>query len=176
MLISIADYTCLQWFNLISYFVSTKGVLTDVGSGNKLDFFCLYTILKILYMKKFRFILILLCFLCTKSIAQTITHVTLTYYQPVKSQCDKEPLVTADGSKINLHHLKHNKIKWCAISRDLLYLFPKNKPKKVFIEGFGIYEVKDVMNKRHKHRIDILIHPKNSKRISIKHVKVKILK
>ena len=83
-------------------------------------------------MKRFKFILILLCFLCTKSIAQTITHVTLTCYQPVKSQCD--------------------------------------------IEGFGIYEVKDVMNKRHKHRIDILIHPKDSKRISIEHVKVKILK
>ena len=121
-------------------------------------------------MKRFKFILVLLCFLCTKSIAQTVTHVTLTYYQPVKSQCNKEPLVTADGSKINLHHLKRGNIKWCAISRDLLYLFPKNKPKRVSIEGFGVYEVKDVMNKRHKHRIDILIHPKNSKRISIKHV------
>lgn len=105
-----------------------------------------------------------------------ITHVTLTCYQPVKSQCNDEPLVTADGSKINLYHLKNNKIKWCAISRDLLYLFPKNKSKRVFIEGYGVYEVKDVMNKRFSHRIDILIHPKNSKRISIKNVKVKILK
>ena len=127
-------------------------------------------------MKRFKFILIVLCFLCTKSIAQTVTHVTLTCYQPVKSQCNKEPLVTADGSKINLHHLKRGSIKWCAISRDLLYLFPKNKPKRVSIEGFGVYEVKDVMNKRHNHRIDILIHPKNSKRISIEHVKIKILK
>lgn len=127
-------------------------------------------------MRRFKFILILLCFLYTKSIAQTVTHVTLTCYQPVKSQCDKEPLVTSDGSKINLRHLKRGNIKWCAISRDLLYLFPKNKPKRVFIEGFGVYEVKDVMNKRHKHRIDILIHPKDSKRISIEHVKVKILK
>ena len=176
MLLNILDYTCLQLFNLISYFVSTKGVLTDVWSGNKLDFFRLYTFLKILYMKKFRFILILLCFLCTKSVAQTITHVTLTCYQPVKSQCNNEPLITADGSKINLHHLKKGRIKWCAISRDLLYLFPKNKPKKVFIEKFGVYEVRDIMNKRHKHRIDILIHPKDSKRISIKNVKVKILK
>ena len=50
MLISIVDYTCLQLFNLISYFVSTKGVLTDVESGNKLDFFRLYTFLKILYI------------------------------------------------------------------------------------------------------------------------------
>ena len=112
----------------------------------------------------------------SKAFCQAITHVTLTCYQPVKSQCNNQPLVTADGSKINLHHLKRGSIKWCAISRDLLYLFPKNKPKRVSIEGFGVYEVKDIMNKRHKHRIDILIHPKNSKRISIKNVNVKILK
>lgn len=103
------------------------------------------------------------------------THVTLTCYQPVKSQCNSDPLTTADGSKINLHHLKHKRIKWCAISRDLLYLFPKDTVKKVYIEGYGIYEVRDVMNKRHKHRIDILIHPKDSKRISVNNVKVKIL-
>nr|DAO18954.1 MAG TPA: hypothetical protein [Caudoviricetes sp.] len=34
----------------------------------------------------------------------------------------------------------------------------------------------NILNKKHKHRIDILIHPKNSKRISIRHVKIKILK
>lgn len=108
--------------------------------------------------------------------AETITHVTLTYYQPVKAQCNSEPLITSDGSKINLHHLKHNRIKWCAISRDLLWLFPKNKPKKVYIEGFGIYEVKDVMHKRHKHCIDILIYPKDTRRVKLEKVKVKILK
>lgn len=106
----------------------------------------------------------------------TVTHVTLTYYQPVKTQCDKQPLITADGSKINLKHLKHNRIKWCAISRDLLWLFPKDRPKRIYIEGYGVYEVRDVMNKRHKHRVDILIHPKDSRRISINNVKVKILK
>lgn len=126
-------------------------------------------------MKKQILIFLLLGFM-SKVFCQTITHVTLTCYQPVKSQCNNQPLVTADGSKINLHHLKRGNIKWCAISRDLLYLFPKNKPKRVSIEGFGVYEVKDVMNKRHNHRIDILIHPKNSKRISIKNVKVRILK
>ena len=127
-------------------------------------------------MKKQILIFLLLLSFISKAFCQTITHVTLTCYQPVKSQCNNQPLVTADGSKINLHHLKRGRIKWCAISRDLLYLFPKNKPKRVFIEGFGVYEVRDVMNKRHKHRIDILIHPKDSKRISIKNVKVKILK
>ena len=126
-------------------------------------------------MKKQILIFLLLGFM-SKVFCQTGSHVTLTCYQPVKSQCNNQPLVTADGSKINLHHLKRGNIKWCAISRDLLYLFPKNKPKRVSIEGFGVYEVKDVMNKRHNHRIDILIHPKNSKRISIKNVKVKILK
>lgn len=134
---------------------------------------------KIYNLKSFTLSVIGILILLTLSVINCkaqITHVTLTYYQPVKAQCDNNPLVTSDGSKINLHHLKHNKIKWCAISRDLLWLFPKNKPKRVYIEGYGIYEVKDVMNKRHKHCIDILIHPKNTKRIKKNRVKVKILR
>ena len=127
-------------------------------------------------MSKHILIFLLLLGFMSRAFCQTTTHVTLTCYQPVKSQCNNQPLITADGSKINLHHLKNNKIKWCAVSRDLLWLFPKNKPKKVYIEGYGIYEVRDVTNKRFKHRIDILIHPKDSKRISINNVKVKILK
>ena len=109
-----------------------------------------------------------------KDIAIT-SHVTLTCYQPLVSQCDNDPLTTSDGSKINLKHLKGGKIKWCAISQDLLYLFPKDKPKRIFVEGYGIYEVKDVMNRRHKHKVDLLIHPKNSMRINIENVKIKIL-
>ena len=112
-------------------------------------------------------------YLC--NLSAQITHVTLTCYQPVKEQCNSEPLVTSDGSRINLKHLENGKVKWCAISRDLLWLFPKNKPKKVWIEGYGEFEVKDVMHKRHNHRIDILIHPKDSKRIMKKNVKVKII-
>lgn len=104
-----------------------------------------------------------------------MSHVTVTCYQPVKEQCNSDPLTTADGSKINLEHLRKGKIQWCAISRDLLYLFPKNKPKRIYIEGFGTYEVRDVMHKRHKHRVDILIHPKNSKRIYKNKVKIIIL-
>ena len=120
-------------------------------------------------------IIVILFILVIVSKAQT-THVTLTYYQPVKEQCNSEPLVTADGSKINLHHLKQGKIKWCAISRDLLWLFPKNRPKRIYIDGFGIYQVRDIMNKRWNHRVDILIHPKDSKRIKLEKVKIKILK
>ena len=101
-----------------------------------------------------------------------ITHVTVTCYQPLSSQCDNDPLTTSDGSKINLKHLKQNKIKWCAISQDLLYLFPKNRPKRVSIEGFGVYEVRDVTNKRFKHRVDLLIHPKNRTRIKKENIKI----
>ena len=120
-------------------------------------------------------IIVILFTLVIVSKAQT-THVTLTYYQPIKEQCNSEPLVTADGSKINLHHLKQGKSKWCAISRDLLWLFPKNRPKRIYIDGFGIYQVRDIMNKRWNHRVDILIHPKDSKRIKLEKVKIKILK
>lgn len=119
-------------------------------------------------------LLLVLFILTLKVCSQTVTHVTLTCYQPVKSQCDESPLITADGSKINLTKLKRRQLKWCAISRDLLYLFPKNKPKKIYIEGYGEYEVRDVMNKRLNHRVDILIHPDDSIRIYKKHIKVTI--
>ena len=124
-------------------------------------------------MRILTILFILSSYLC--NLSAQITHVTLTCYQPVKEQCNSEPLVTSDGSKINLRHLERGRVKWCAISRDLLWLFPKNKPKKVWIEGYGEFEVRDVMHKRHNHRIDILIHPKNSKRIMKKNVKIKII-
>lgn len=123
-------------------------------------------------MRKLLFILLFIISITTRA---TVTHVTLTYYQPVKEQCDSKPLITADGSKINLNHLKIGKIRWCAISRDLLYLFPKGKPKRIYIEGFGTYQVRDVMNRRFRHSVDILIHPKNSKRIKLNKVKIKII-
>ena len=103
------------------------------------------------------------------------SHVTLTCYRPIKEECDDSPLVTSDGSTINLGHLKSGNIKWCAVSRDLLYLFPKDKPRKIWIEGYGIYEVKDVMSRRHKHSVDLLIHPKDSMRIKLANVKVRII-
>lgn len=126
-------------------------------------------------MKKFIVLLSLLIISLNVVAKSTVTHVTITYYQPVKSQCNSEPLVTADGSKINLRHLKQGRIRWCAISRDLLWLFPKGKPKRIYIEGFGTYYVKDVMNRRFTHRVDILIHPKDSKRIKLNKVKIRIL-
>lgn len=125
------------------------------------------------------FILSLFCFSSEKCYSLdkkgVVTHVTVTCYQPVEAQCDSGPLITADGSKIDLHKLKKGDIKWCAISRDLLWLFPKDKPKRVYIEGYGIYEVRDVMNNRFNHRLDILLHPSDDTLIKDENVKVIIL-
>lgn len=107
--------------------------------------------------------------------AQT-THVKLTHYNPVKSQCDSQPHITSDGSRINMRKLKNKKIRWCAISRDLLFLFPKNKTRRIWIEGYGVYEVRDVTHKRLRHTVDILLHPSDNKKICEQRVKIKILR
>lgn len=104
----------------------------------------------------------------------TVTHCTVTVYHPVKEQTDDSPLVTYDGSRIDLRKLKRGELKWCAISRDLLWMFPKGKPKRILIEGLGIYEVRDTMNERFDHRVDILLHP-TDKRMLNKRLKVTIL-
>lgn len=119
-------------------------------------------------------ITILLCLLFSFSQANNkfITHVTITTYNPVKKQCDSNPLITADGTKINLKKLKNKQIKYCAVSRNLLWIFPYGT--KIHIEGFGVYEVRDTMHKRFTHRIDILQHPseKNTKLEKVKVTKL----
>jgi hypothetical protein len=88
--------------------------------------------------------------------------VTLTTYKATGNETDSTPNITASGFKINLKNPKKHRI--IAISRDL-----KKKWKfgtKVRIKNAGkyngIYVVKDVMNKRYKKRIDILINPEDS--------------
>lgn len=88
-----------------------------------------------------------------------IDTVTVTTYAPVPSQTDATPFITASGFKLNPKNPRKHRI--IAISRDL-----KQKLRfgqHVRIEGTGeydgIYVVHDVMNKRFKRRIDILINP-----------------
>ena len=83
--------------------------------------------------------------------------VTVTTYTPSIDECDSTPHITASGFKIDTLNPKRHKI--IAISRDL-----KHKWKfgtKIKITGMGkhngTYIVKDVMNKRYKKRIDILV-------------------
>ena len=102
---------------------------------------------------------------------ETITPeiVTLTTYRASEAETDSTPDITASGFKIT-NPKKHRII---AVSRDL-----KRKMKwgsKVRIVGAGKYDgtyrVHDVMNKRYKKRIDILIGA-NDKQTKLKKIKV----
>ena len=101
------------------------------------------------------------------------THVTLTTYNAVASQCDDSPLITADGTKIDLAKLKKGKIKYAAISRDLLWAIPLGSI--IHIEGHGYYEVRDTMNKRFNHYIDILQHS-SQKNFKKENIKIRVIK
>ena len=102
-----------------------------------------------------------------------ITHVTLTTYNAVASQCDGNPLITADGTKIDMNKLKNGTIKYCAVSRDLLRYIPYGSV--IHIEGHGYYEVRDTMNKRFNRYIDILQH-KSQKNFKKSNVRVVVIK
>jgi len=70
----------------------------------------------------------------------------VTSYSPTKSQCDADPHITA-----SMLPVKEGTI---AVSRDLFndgWVFGRC----VYIEGLGVYEIRDLMNKRYTNRIDI---------------------
>jgi len=83
--------------------------------------------------------------------------VSVTTYSPTIEQTDSTPLITASGYKINPANPKRQRI--IAVSRDLKRKYKFGK--KVRITGIGklsgTYTIRDVMNKRFKNRVDILI-------------------
>jgi 3D (Asp-Asp-Asp) domain-containing protein len=87
--------------------------------------------------------------------------VTVTTYSPTVEQTDSTPLITASGFKINPNNPKKQRI--VALSRDLKKKYKFGK--KVRITGIGkysgTYTVRDVMNKRYRKRVDILIGDKD---------------
>jgi len=85
--------------------------------------------------------------------------VTVTTYTISAGETDSTPLITASGYKLDSINPKKQKV--IAISRDL-----KRKYKfgqKVRVKGAGkldgIYTVRDVMARRWRKKIDILINP-----------------
>lgn len=85
--------------------------------------------------------------------------VSVTVYNPVKEQCDADYWITASGAIIDtLNPLKH---RWIAVSRDLYLRYGLQWGQKIFIVGTGVYdgvwEVQDLMNRRWKNRIDLLV-------------------
>jgi len=97
--------------------------------------------------------------------------VTLTTYSPTSQECDSTPHITASGFKINLKNPKKHRI--IAVSRDLKKKWKFGTRVRIKNAGKynGIYTVKDVMNKRYKNRIDLLI-GENDKQTTIKNVKI----
>ncbi len=89
----------------------------------------------------------------------TIGMVTVTMYHPVPNQTDATPYITASGFQLNRKNPKKHRI--IAISRDLRKKL--NFGDTVILQGIGKwdgeYVVHDVMNKRFRNRIDILINP-----------------
>ena len=90
---------------------------------------------------------------------------TLTIYNPVASQCDDSPLITANNSRIDLEKLRRNEIRWMALSRDLLKRWNGafNYGDTVRLEAGdasidGLWVINDNMNKRFKNRGDLLFH------------------
>ena len=85
-----------------------------------------------------------------------------TYYNPVQGQCDKNPLITATGYRINLRKLKKNEIRVVALSRDLLKQYPYGSEVYVHnpVHLRGCWRVEDTMNKRFSNKIDFLSYGK----------------
>lgn len=86
--------------------------------------------------------------------------VTITVYNALPEQTDDSPLITACNKKIDLDKLKQGKLRWIAVSRDLLEKFPYGSSVYLWIEKWhpknGVWIVRDTMSPRFKNTIDIL--------------------
>lgn len=136
---------------------------------NTILFFMLITILVIVgmtlqyvvtqhYNENTEYIPIITTIESEQSIEYISWDVTVTAYQPLPSQCDDTPYLTADGSNIRTK----DSVIWCAVSRDLMHWIV-NFEDTIVLE---IYDkdtitvecvVHDVTNLRLQNTVDILI-------------------
>ena len=98
------------------------------------------------------------------------TFVSVSHYYPSVAQCDAEPLITADMSRIDTVALRNGTLKWCALSRDMIWCEYRQTltsdttvwrgkyrfGDSIYVSGLGWYEVHDAMNARWKQKLDIL--------------------
>ncbi|MEY4052733.1 MAG: hypothetical protein RIR64_1718 [Bacteroidota bacterium] len=102
-------------------------------------------------------------------VLKSMKLVNLSTYKAAISETDSTPLVTASGFKLDsLNPKKHRVI---AISRDLKELFSFGDKVKLSNAGKfnGIWFIHDLMNKKYRNKIDILINP-SDRQISIEGV------
>jgi len=97
--------------------------------------------------------------------------VTVTTYTTDPRQTDATPYITASGFKLNKKNPKKHRV--VAVSRDIKKKLNFGDKIKILDAGeySGIYVVEDLMNKRFKNRIDILLNPKD-KPILLKNIKI----
>tara|TARA_B100001113_G_scaffold351838_1_gene351813 strand:+ start:251 stop:754 length:504 start_codon:yes stop_codon:yes gene_type:complete len=88
------------------------------------------------------------------------TTVTVTMYRANKIECDQDPDITADGTKI--HVPQSSRYRYVALSRNLLKRWGGNYDygDYILIKGTkkrdGIYQVRDTMNSKFTNVVDIL--------------------
>ena len=116
----------------------------------------------------------------SRAAAPLIYTVTATGYEAVPGQTDDEPFITADNSRIRPHYTSRKR--WMALSRDLLQQWGGafRYGDRVRISGLspaldGVYTVHDTMNRRHRHCLDILVHPSEKLDIFQKGVKISLV-
>ncbi len=102
-------------------------------------------------------------------VLKSMKVVSLSTYKADTTETDSTPLITASGFKLDsLNPKKHRVI---AISRDLKALFDFGD--KVILTNAGkfngVWFIHDIMNKRYKNKIDILINP-SDRQLSLKGV------
>lgn len=102
-------------------------------------------------------------------VLKSMKVVSLSTYKADTTETDSSPFVTASGLKLDSSNPKKHRV--IAISRDLKALFAFGD--KVILTNAGkfngIWFVHDVMNKRYKNKIDILINP-SDRQLSLKGV------
>jgi 3D (Asp-Asp-Asp) domain-containing protein len=110
-----------------------------------------------------------------KELVNKTELVTLTTYSPTMGETDSSPNITASGFKIDVDDPSKHKI--IAVSRDLKRKWKFNQKVRIRKAGKynGIYTVKDVMNKRHRKRIDILVNS-DEKPTKLRNVQVTLIK
>ena len=91
----------------------------------------------------------------------SVEFVTVTTYKVNEFKNDPNGDVTATGMRLTENNPKKHRI--IAVSRDLNKKFKFGQKVRIVGAGkySGIYVVKDLMNKRWRKRIDILINPED---------------
>jgi len=100
--------------------------------------------------------------------SSVVREVTVTGYTPTKKECDDDPTIAASMNLVRPGTV--------AVSRDLFdrgWVFGR----KIYIAGHGIYKINDLMNSRHKNRIDVFFgKEKEAKKFGVKLAKAALLK